>query len=327
MRVSRHVVLLCSLCLSVLCAYAQPASTTTPVPQLDASQSAQGVAANVGDEPVGDGDLVYISVTGAPELTRSYRVSDKGQISLPLVHEPIFVRGMAPAAISRAVTAALLRDEILVTPIVSTAVMEYKSRQVTVAGDVKAPTIIQATGDLKLLDAITRAQGIGPDAGPEIIVSSPDKTTGARKSTRVPVKELLAGKDPSLNIPLHGGEEIRVPDAPKLFITGNVKSPGIYRLTDTGTSSVLKAMALAQGTLPATGKEAYVYRVVEGSKERKEIPIPLRDILHRKAPDVQLQANDIFYVPESTKLKYAKMLERLAGFGESVGSGLIVAHP
>jgi polysaccharide biosynthesis/export protein len=327
MRVSRHIVVVCTLCLSVLWAYAQSGSTATPVPQPDAPQSAQGLTANIGDEPVGDGDLVYLSVTGAPELTRSYRVSNEGQLSLPLVHKPIFVRGMAPAAIARAVTDALIRDRILVAPIVSAAAMEYKSRQVTVAGAVKAPTIIQATGDLKLLDAVTRAQGIGPDAGPDIMVSSPDKTTGTRKSTRIPIKELLAGKDSSLNISLHGGEEIRVPDAPKLFIAGNVRSPGIYRMTDTGTSSVLKAMALAQGTLPATGKEAYVYRVVEGSNERKEIAVPLRDILHRKAPDVQLQANDILYVPESTKLKYAKVLERLAGFGESVGSGLIIAHP
>ena len=39
-----------------------------------------------------------------------------------------------------------------------------------------------------------------------------------------------------------------MPDAAKLFITGNVKSPGVYRITDSEGSSVLKAMALSQGT-------------------------------------------------------------------------------
>jgi polysaccharide export outer membrane protein len=298
-----------------------------PGPQTDVLQPAQLVNANLGDEPVGVGDLLYISVTGAPELTRSYRVSNDGQLSLPLVHDPISVAGMVPSAVARAVSDALVRDRILVAPIVSAAVLEYKSRQVTVAGAVKTPTIIQATGDLRLLDAITRAQGIGPDAGPEVIVSNVDKATGARNSTRISIKDLYSGTNPALNISLHGGEEIRVPDAPKFFVVGNVKLPGIYRLTDTDGSSVLRAMALAQGTLPATGKEAYVYRVEEGTNQRKEIAIPLRDILHRKAPDVQLQANDILYVPTSTKLQFARVLEHVAGFGESVGSGLLVAHP
>src|ERR1700687_65851 len=93
MRVSRPVVVVCTICLSVLWAHAQSGFTATPVPQPDAPQSAQALTANLGDEPVGVGDLVYISVTGAPERTRSYRVSNDGQLSLPLVHEPISVGG------------------------------------------------------------------------------------------------------------------------------------------------------------------------------------------------------------------------------------------
>lgn len=325
MRVLLSSVVVFAAYLSVLCAHAQSSFNATAVPQRDATQVV--VTANLGDDPVGVGDLVYISVTGAPELTRSYRVSNEGRICLPLLHEPISVGGMRPTAIARAVTEMLVHDRILVAPIVSAAVLEYRSREVTVAGAVKAPTIIQATGDLKLLDAIARAQGIAQEAGPELIVTIPEKATGARTSTRIPIKDLIAGKNPALNISLHGGEEIRVPEAPKLFVTGNVRSPGIYRFNDVDGSSVLKAMAMSQGPLPSTASQAYVYRVVEGTDKRKEIAIPLREILKRKSPDVQLQPNDILYVPENTKIQYGKVLERIAGFGESVGSGLIVAHP
>jgi polysaccharide export outer membrane protein len=205
-------------------------------------------------------------------------------------------------------------------------VLEYKSRQVTVTGAVKMPTIVQATGDLKLLDAITRAQGVGPDAGPEVIVSTPGTGKEPASSVRIPIKDLLAGKNPALNLPLHGGEEIRVPEASKIVVMGNVKLPGMYPITDKEGSSVLKAMALSQGTLPATAKTAFVYRVVEGSSERKEIAIPLHDILHRKAADMPLQANDILYVPESSGAKFANALGRVAGFGSSLGSGLLT-HP
>ena len=292
-----------------------------PEPPSDSTQSSQVWATNLGDEPVGAGDLVYISVTGSPEFTRSYRVSNDGKISIPLVSKAISIMGLAPAAIANVVSDALVHDRILVAPIVSAAVLEYKSRQVTVAGAVSTPVIIQATGDIKLLDAIARAHGVAPDAGAEVIVSSLDKTTGIRKSTSIPIKDLLSGQDPKLNISLHGGEEVRVPEAAKLFVTGNVKLPGLYRINDAEGSSVLKAMALSQGTLPDSTKEAYVYRMVAGAQQRQEIAIPLQDILRRKAADVPLQANDILYVPASRGPHLAQILKGVVGL-----SGMITTH-
>jgi len=289
-----------------------------PAPPSDSSQSSQVWTANLGDEPVGAGDLVYVTVTGSPEFTRSYRVSKDGDISIPLVPKPISVIGLTPATIANAVSDALVRARLLVAPIVSAAVLEYKSRQVTVAGAVNTPVIIQATGTLKLLDAIARAHGIAPDAGAEVIVSTIDKATGTSKSTSIPIKELLSGVDQNLNIALHGGEDVRVPEAAKLFVTGNVKLPGLYRINDAEGSSVLRALALSQGTLPNSTKQAYVYRMVEGAKERQEIEVPLQDILRRKAADVPLQANDILYVPASRGPHLASILQGMAGLSQAV---------
>jgi len=284
-----------------------------PAPPSDSAETSQAWTTN----------LVYISVTGSPEFTRSYRISNDGGISIPLVSKPISVIGLAPAAIAKAVSDALIRDRILVAPIVSAAVLEYKSRQVTVAGAVNTPVIIQATGDLKLLDAIARAHGIAPDAGAEVVVSSLDKTTGNRKSTSIPINDLLSGQDPNLNLPLHGGEEVRVPDAAKLFVTGNVKLPGLYRINDAEGSSVLRAMALSQGILPDSTKEAYVYRLVAGASQRQEIAIPLRDILHRKAADVPLQANDILYIPASRGPHLAAILKGMTGLSGFIKPGMV----
>ena len=290
----------------------QPASPS------DSTQSSQVWTANLGDEPVGAGDLVYITVTGSPEFTRSYRVSNNGDISIPLVPKPISVTGMTPTTIANAVSDALVRARILVAPIVSAAVLEYKSRQVTVAGAVNTPVIIQATGTLKLLDAIARAHGIAPDAGAEVIVSTIDKAPGTSKSTSGPIKELLAGVDQNLNIALHGGEDVRVPEAAKLFVTGNVKLPGLYRVNDAEGSSVLRALALSQGTLPNSTKQAYIYRMVAGANQRQEIEVPLQDILRRKADDVPLQANDILYVPASRGPHLAAILQGMAGLSQAV---------
>lgn len=324
---ARNLFAVSILCLVSLGAGAQVGPNSARQPdanQPDTQQAPQGVTANLGDEPVGAGDLVYVTVTGSPEFTRSYRVSNQDTISLPLVPEPISVKGMVPAAIARAITGALIRNRILVDPIVSASVLDYRSRQVTVAGSVKSPTILQAPGELKLLDAITRVDGLTPDAGPAVIVTSVDKATGAKKATEISLKELLSGKNPALNVALHPGDEIRVPDAAKLYITGNVKEPGVFHIFDKEGLSVLKAMALTHGTLPCTASNAYVYRVVPGASQRKVIEIPLKNILHRKSPDFLLLADDILYVPTSAKAQVAKVLEHLIGFAESVGSGLIL---
>jgi polysaccharide export outer membrane protein len=300
---------------------------STPSASSDNAEASQVWTANLGFEPVGAGDLIYVSVAGSPELSRSYRVSAEGRLLLPLLSEGIAVAGLVPASISHAVSEELVRERVLVDPIVSVAVLEYRSRLVSVVGAVRVPGTMQAVGDFKLLDAIARTQGIAPDAGPEIIVSRLGESTNPSETVRVPIKELLQGKDPSLNISLHGGEVIRVPEAPKLYVVGNVKQPGTYPLPDSEGSSVLKALALSQGTLPFTAREAYVYRLVPGSTTRQEIPVALRKILHRKSPDVQLLANDILYIPDNSALRLnASVLEHISGFAGSTASGLIIWH-
>ena len=300
MQAVRHLTVVCIVCLACTWALAESNLNVIPPPE---TEPAQIQTRNAGDEPVGAGDLIYISVTGAPELTRAYRVSKDNCLSLPLLQEAVPVAGMGPSAIASAVSDALVRNQVLVAPIVSAQVLEYRSRRVTVSGAVKAPVTIEATGNMKLLDAIALAKGLGADAGPEIIVSRPASATAEANTIRVPVKDLINAQDSALNIALHGGEEIRVPQAAKLYIVGNVKTPGVYPMNEAGGLSLLEALALSQGTLPYTTKLAYLYRTVSGSTERQEIAVPLRDILQRKAADVQLLPDDVLYIPENSRAR------------------------
>lgn len=320
----------CATC-SIVAAQATPPGSATPA-AADASGSFQLSSSNLAFEPVGPGDLVYLSVTGSPELSHSYRVAADGTISLPLLTQNIHIAGLLAPAIADTVTKELVREHVLVAPIVSASVLDYRSRLVSIVGSVHLPTTVEALGNMRLLDAIARAQGISPDAGPEIIISktgvaSNSAAADSNDIQHISVKALLAGTDPSLNILLHGGEEIRVPEAPKLYVVGNVKTPGTYPLTDLEGSSVLKVLAQSQGVLSFTAREAFVYRVVPGSKDRQEIEIQLNKILHRKSPDFPLEANDILYIPDNNKMRVsASVLEHMAGFGSSTASSLIVWH-
>jgi polysaccharide export outer membrane protein len=310
---------------SVFTTRAQTAGVA-PNPAPEFSEGALANGSNLGFEPVGPGDLLAISVTGSPELSHSTRVTTDGKVILPLLREGVPVDGLRPAEIAKAISTELVKEKLLIEPIVSAAVLEYRSRRVSVVGAVKMPASFQAIGNMHLLDAIARAQGFSPDAGPEVIVSFRDGQN-MKPPMHIPIRTLLSAKDASLNIALQGGEEIRVPEAQKLFVVGNVKMPGAYPLSDPDGSTVLKALALSQGSLAFSAKRAYIYRLVVDTGKREEIPVELREILHRKAPDVALQANDILYIPDNPRTRLtAGALDRITGFGSSVGTGLLVWH-
>jgi polysaccharide export outer membrane protein len=186
------------------------------------------------------------------------------------------------------------------------SVVEYRSRPISVIGAVKTPLTFQATGTVRLLDALARAGGLSETAGAEILVSSSQSEPGSPggKSTtlvlRIPVKGLIAATDPAFNLSLHGGEEIRVPEAGRIYVVGNVKKPGAFPLTDATESSVLKALALSEGLAPYSANVAYIYRTEGGNGGKNEIPIELKKMIERKAPDVPLMANDIVYIPDNS---------------------------
>jgi polysaccharide export outer membrane protein len=276
--------------------------------------------ANLPSQRLGVDDLVAVSVYDAPELTRTIRVEADGTIHLPLLKNGIPASGILPRELEASVVAALKDEQILVDPIVKVTVVEYHSRSIAVMGAVKKPLTFQAVGTVTLLDALAHAEGLSNDAGTEILLTRNDQVE------RIPVKRLIKDADPAVNYTLHGGEEVRVPEASKIFVVGNVKKPGAFPIRDGGEESVLKIIALAEGLTPYSAKIAYVYRRDE-SGAKTEIPIELEKIMQRKAPDVALRVDDLLYIPDN-KTRRATMtaLDRIALFGASTGSGLLIWH-
>lgn len=286
--------------------------------------------ANLPVQKVGPNDLLSISVADCPELTRNFRVAADGTLLLPLLSDQIPAAGKYPSEIEALITQALVKDQILVRPVVLVAVAEYRSVPVSVVGAVKHPLTFQAVGNVTLLDALAKAEGLTADAGPEILVSKPTAGADGKSSTivqRIPVKKLIDEADPSVDVHLQGGEEVRVPPAGRVYVVGNVRKSGAFAIADGNDTSVLKVIALSEGLMPFTNKEAYIYRREAGKDGRDEIPIPLQQILERKAPDVQLQANDILYIPDNKGRRLtAQTLERIAGFGSATASGVLIFH-
>jgi len=266
------------------------------------------------------GDLVAVSVYDAPELTRTVRVDPDGTIRLPLLAEGVKAAGLMPRELEAGLTDALKSEEILVDPIVKVTVVEYHSRPISVMGAVRRPVTFQADGKITLLEALSHAEGLTEEAGPEILVSQNDAVR------RISVKKLLDGADPAVNLTLTGNEEVRVPVAGKIFVVGNIRKPGGFPVRDPADSTVLKMVALSEGLMPFSEKIAYIVRRKEGETPQ-EIPIQLARIMERKSPDVPLEIGDILYVPDNkTRRSTMSIVDRLAGFGSATASGLVIWH-
>ena len=280
------------------------------------------VGANLTPRPIGPGDLLSISVYGAPELSRPVRVNGEGLIRLPMLKNPIAARGATPAELEQRVESALGEAKILVDPSVVITIAEYATRPIRVAGAVRHPLTFETTGPVTLLEALTRAEGLSPDAGEEILVTRTSPATGPL-TQRIAVKDLIDTAEPEANVVLQGGEEVRVPEAGRVFVVGNVNKPGAFPVGDGGGASVLKALALAEGLAPYSAKKAYIYRPTDGAKQ--EIAVSLRKILERKAPDVALKAGDIFYIPDNHAGRVtASVIEKAVSFAAGTASGALI---
>jgi protein involved in polysaccharide export with SLBB domain len=68
--------------------------------------------------------------------------------------------------------------------------------------------------------------------------------------------------------------------------------------------TMLKMLSLAGGTTStAKMKNAVILRKNPDTGRREQLPVDLRKVMHLKAEDVQLESNDILFVPDSNGLK------------------------
>jgi polysaccharide biosynthesis/export protein len=302
----RTALLLASLCASC---FAQIRPALTP----------DSPATNLPAHRIGPNDLLSVAVYEAPELSKMVRVSADGFIRLPMLKQRLRVADTLPAHVETEIANALEAEDILVSPVVTVSIAEYSSRPINVAGAVRQPQTFQAVGPMRLLDAISKAGGLTELAGSEILLSATDGQV-----QRIPVKGLLESADPSLNPMLIGGEDIRVVEAGKAFVVGNVKKPGAFVLKDREESTVLQILALAEGLIGFPAKQAYIYRRgADGG--RTEVPVELSLILKRKQGDFPVLADDILYIPEdkSRKLSVAA-LEKALMFGSTAGATALI---
>lgn len=218
------------------------------------------------DYVLGEGDLLNINVYDNPDLTTQARVTNGGAISFPLVGE-VKVAGLSVRE-SEEKLALLLKDGLLRDPHVSVFVVEYRSRKVTMLGEVKAPGLYELNGNVTLVEMISKAGGLTELAGDTIIIQHrPAVAGGESEPESVDLKRLMENGDISANIAVQDGDSVFITKSGLVYVTGQVNRPGGYKLEKNTT--VMKAIALAGGltNIAAPGR-TYIVRK-SGSRQAR----------------------------------------------------------
>jgi polysaccharide export outer membrane protein len=155
---------------------------------------------------LGPGDVFNMAVVNEKDLPEEYQVASDGTVDLPYIHR-IEVAGLEPQEIARKVRQELIDKKILQDPTVIVRVKEYRSKRVTVLGQVQKPGAFPLTPGLSLLEVISLAGGF-------TAIAKTDQVRLTRKNKEHPrtfvvdVEAIFDGDAP--NVPLQAGDDIYV---------------------------------------------------------------------------------------------------------------------
>ena len=236
-------------------------------------------------EIIGSSDSIRITVFQNPDLTTDTRVSQSGSIVFPLIGE-VGLAGLTTIEAGTRIADQLKRGGYIINPQVSVAIIQVRSRQVTVLGEFVRPgNYVLEDSRSRLTDILTLAGGISSTGAETVRVLT--NRGGKYEKHEINFPALFRGGDPSTNIQLENGDTIYVERAPVFYIYGEVQRAGAYRLEP--NTVVMQALSLGGGlTARATERGIGIHRRMP-SGELMMIDAKLTD---------PIQADDIVFIRE-----------------------------
>jgi polysaccharide export outer membrane protein len=274
-RLSRFLILL-ALCISPWLANAQ---------QRDAAAAPQSLQQR-DDYVVGAGDVIRVQVFQNPDLTVEARVSESGVISYPLLGA-LRIGGLSPTAVERLISERLKSGNFLQNPQVTVNIVQFRSQQVSVLGNVNKPGRypLETTG-MRLSEVLSLAGGVAPSGADEVVLIT--RRGGTAQRVEVDLVDLFASGDVSKDPGLLAGDVLYVNRAPNFYIYGQVNRPGMYTLE----RGMTLAQAIAKGgglTLRGTDRAVRLHRRYGGKSVQ---------VLEPKLED-PIRPDDLVFIRES----------------------------
>ena len=283
------------------------------------------------DYRLGPEDVIEINIfeweLSEKGKTVPVRIGQTGMISLPMVGD-LQVDGKTVWQLKKEIEDRLREGGYIRRPQVSVIIKEFHSKKIAVVGAVEEPGVYVIERNVTtLLDILSLAGGLSEHAGQMLYVVRREPAKGADASEQsakpttitIDLHELMEQCNLELNMVLHSGDIVSVPQAERFFVYGYVKKPGAFNLSKPTT--VLEAVAMAQGVDHDKGSQEYcvLKRRTDGNKEEL-IPVNLASMRKGEEPNLYLEPNDIIDVRQTWLKGFGLGLSKVFG-GVGVGLG------
>ena len=265
---------------------------------------------------LGPNDQLDISGPELQELAnKPVRVDGDGDVEVPLggrIHVSGLTAQQAEQELNKVLSTYIRHPQVVVS------VAEVRSQPVSILGAVNTPGVHQVQGHKTLLEMLSLAGGIRPDAGYSVRITRQLEwgciplpkaeldASGRFSVAELNLKRIMEAKDPEENIQIFPHDVISVPKAEMVYVIGEVRRSGGFVLGEHQSISVLQALSLAEGLNgTADTRHAKILRLKRDADQREEMAVDVKDVLNGKKPDVPLHGDDILFIPGSTGKKAA----------------------
>lgn len=257
---------------------------------------------------VGPSDVLAITLwKGTIPETVNILVRPDGKISFSFL-EDLPVVGLTPTQIDNTITENL--SEYVKKPRIDVIVKEYKSKKVSILGaidrlqtGISGPGIYPITGRMTILDLLLTAGGHSDQA-------DLTKVELTRKGNiyNLNLYSAIFHGEATQNITVEAGDRIVIPELPqykvsklpdrKVFVLGEVRSPGLYKFKD--TINIIEAISMAGGiTIHAVEEDTKILR--GDDKSRVVLSSDIKKLL--KASDISqnipVEDGDVVFIPKA----------------------------
>jgi polysaccharide export outer membrane protein len=311
---------LCSLMLGASLLGAQTSTQDTP-----ATRSAPAAEAAEVKRVIGPDDAVTIDALNVEEISKTWRVSAAGDISLPMIGR-VHAAGLTVDQVEDEIDSRL--DQFVRKPQVTVYISEFRGHPATVSGAVERPGIVQLQGTTTLFEVLVQAGGPKEPGTTVTLTRSRDngiinypgaKISGdsAYSVVELPLKEVLQRDTPAANLPIQAYDVVTVSKDEKLkrlvFVAGEVNRPGAIELVTQNKVSFSQAVAMAGGfTKEAAPGRTIVRHVDPNGAEIGAMQVNGKKILAGNEKDVPLKDGDIVIVPANRLAPYLQTMTSTA---------------
>lgn len=231
---------------------------------------------------LGPGDEIQIRVYDTPELTMKARISESGDVGYPLLGR-LELAGLTESEAADRIADGLRAEGILRNPQVTVSVEEYRSRRVTVLGEVPQPGEYFISDERTVVDMLAKAGWVKPEGADYILLTR--RTEEGEKQYRLGLDELTGGRHQGLEAA--AGDRLFVPKQDVFYIQGAVRSAGSYRYKEGMT--VMEAISIGGGLTERGSRSRIEIKRRNEEGDMKTVDAELED---------ELEPGDIVLVKE-----------------------------